>query len=70
MVKIGDIYLGGAEGSSDKRIFNSGISFFLAADSEISNILSFENGIWEVELKEGQQSIIFVVLMFYRKIKY
>jgi hypothetical protein len=37
---------------------NSGIGFFLAADSEISNTMSFENGKWEVELKEGQQSII------------
>jgi hypothetical protein len=58
MVKIGDIYLGGADGSSDQRIFNSGIGFFLATDSKISNTLLFENKKWEVELKEGQQSII------------
>ncbi|HZK70729.1 MAG TPA: hypothetical protein VFD03_04295, partial [Clostridia bacterium] len=58
MVKIGDIYLGGAEGSSTQLIFNSGIGFFLETDSKISNTLPFENGKWEVELKEGQRSII------------
>jgi hypothetical protein len=47
MVKIGDIYLGGAEVSSDQRKFNTGIGFFLATESKISNTLSFEDRKWK-----------------------
>jgi len=57
MVKIGDIYLGGAE-IYNNQIYNSGVSFFLTNDSKISNMLPFENGKWDVELKKGQQSIV------------
>lgn len=57
MVKIGDIYLGGAE-IYNNQIYNSGVSFFLTNDSKISNTLLFENGKWDVELKKGQQSIV------------
>ncbi|MHC1755859.1 MAG: hypothetical protein AB9861_10615 [Methanosarcina sp.] len=57
MVKIGDIYLGGEE-IYNNQIYNSGVSFFLTNDSKISNTLPFENGKWDVELKEGQQSIV------------
>lgn len=58
MAKIGDIYLGGAEGFYNQKVFNSGIGFFLITDSKISKTVSFENGNWEVELKEGQQTIV------------
>ena len=57
MVKIGDIYLGGADIYND-NIYKSGVGFFLTDDSKISNTLPFENGKWDVELKEGQQSIV------------
>lgn len=58
MAKIGDIYLGGADSCSTQCMYNSGIGFFLMKSSKISSTLSFENGKWEVELKEGQQSIV------------
>ncbi len=58
MAKIGDIYIGGSEGNNDGRIFLSGISFYQKSISKISRTLKFEDGKWEVEIKEGYSSIV------------
>lgn len=58
MARLGDIYLGGPDDIISNRIFNSGIGFNLNSPSRISSIQKFDDEKWEIEIKEGHQSII------------
>jgi len=59
VARQGDIYLGGVEGSSNSGlVYNSGVGFSLTAPSPFSHVHSFEDGKWEVEVREGQSTIV------------
>ncbi|WP_048151194.1 hypothetical protein [Methanolacinia paynteri] len=60
MARIGDIYIGGAEGSPTNggKIYSSGVCFNLSKPSPLSQIYSSEDNKWEIEVIEGQPSII------------
>jgi len=59
MASLGNIHLGGSEGSPDSSIvYNSGAGFDLHSPSKLSKMCFFEDGKWQVEVKEGQSTII------------
>ena len=58
MALIGSIYIGGSEGKPQTgEVFNSGIAFFLEADSKITKLFTCDND-WEVEVCQKNQCII------------
>lgn len=58
MALVGSIYIGGSEGKPQTgEVFDSGIAFFLEADSKITKIFTYDND-WEVEVCQGNQCII------------
>lgn len=58
MALIGSIYIGGSEGKPQTgEVFDSGIAFFLEADSKITKIFTYDND-WEVEVCQGNQCIV------------
>jgi hypothetical protein len=59
MAFLGSLYLGGTEGSPDSgTVFNSGVGFFLSSESKEKALFFFEDDRWEVEVCQGQKSII------------
>ncbi|HBQ25242.1 MAG TPA: hypothetical protein DD791_02510 [Syntrophomonas sp.] len=59
MAFLGSAYLGGTEGSPDSgTVFNSGVGFFLSSKSKEIALFFFEDNRWEVEVCQGQKSII------------
>jgi hypothetical protein len=59
MALLGSLYLGGTEGSPDSgTVFNSGVGFFLSSKSKENALFFFEDDRWEVEVCQGQKSII------------
>jgi hypothetical protein len=59
MARQGDIYLGGVEGSpTSGQVYNSGVGFSLTAPSPFSDVYSFEDGRWEVEVRKGQFTVV------------
>lgn len=57
MAYIGSIYLGGIENSIENA-FNSGVGFFLYSESKFNHIYYFEDGTWEIEVHEGQKTVV------------
>lgn len=59
MARYGDIYLGGVKGSpSNNTIYNSGVAFCLKDPSPISDVYSFKNEFWEIEVLKDQPTIV------------
>jgi hypothetical protein len=59
MVQLGSIYSGGREGHPiSGTVYNSGVCFSLNSTSELDKICSIDNGLWEVEIKKGQSTIV------------
>lgn len=59
MARQGDIYLGGVEGSpTSGQVYNSGVGFSLTAPSPFSDVYSFEDGKWEVEIHRDQAAVV------------
>ncbi len=59
MAFLGSLYLGGTEGSPNSGIiFNSGVGFFLSSESKENALFFFEDDRWEVEVCQGQKSLV------------
>lgn len=59
MVYLGELYLGGGEGKDDTGdIFYSGIGFLLSSKCECNQLISFDNGKWEAEVKKEHSSVV------------
>lgn len=57
MAKVSGIYIGGKEKHAQER-FRSGVSFSLDAVSLINRVFVFNNGKWEVEIRQGSNVIV------------